>query len=280
MVGLALAGGGVKGAAHIGAIKALEENKIKISAVAGASIGSIVAVLLAMGYTSDQMLEIFEHFSKEIFKAEPNYLVSNIKSSGRILGKGALSGEAIELAINECAKIKGISKISDIKMPISIPTVDIIDCKEYVFTNNKTEDDIKYISDISIGKAVRASCSYPAIFAPCEYKKHKFIDGGVLDNIPTAELSKLDVDKIITIKFPPDTNSNPKTIYDVAFKAIDIIFDDRDLKRVQNSDYIINITLDSSTVFNVKKIKECYNKGYIETISNIKKIKEVLNKKV
>ena len=280
MIGLALSGGGVKGAAHIGAIKALEENNIKIDAVSGTSIGSIVASLFAMGYTSDQMLEIFEHFSKEIFRAEPNYIVSNVKKSGRILGKGALSGETIELAITECAKLKQISNITDIKMPICIPTVDIINCKKYVFTNKEFDDKEKYINDISIGKAVRASCSYPAIFAPCEYKTHKFVDGGVLDNVPTDELSKLGVDKIITIKFPPQLNNNPKTIYDVAFKAIDIIFHDRDEKKIQNSDYIINIPLESSTVFNVKKIKDCYNKGYIETISNIKKIKEVLNMKL
>ena len=51
-IGLALAGGGVRGAAHIGAIKALEENGIKIDAVAGTSAGSIVAALYGMGYTT------------------------------------------------------------------------------------------------------------------------------------------------------------------------------------------------------------------------------------
>ena len=58
-LGLALAGGGVKGAAHIGVIKALEENDIKIDTIAGTSIGSIVASLYAMGYQPEKMLEIF-----------------------------------------------------------------------------------------------------------------------------------------------------------------------------------------------------------------------------
>ena len=60
-LGLALAGGGVKGAAHIGVIKALEENGIEIDAVAGTSIGSIVAALYSMGYSTEKMLEILKN---------------------------------------------------------------------------------------------------------------------------------------------------------------------------------------------------------------------------
>ena len=136
-IGLVLSGGGVKGAAHIGAIKAFEESNIEIAAVAGTSIGSIIAALFAMGYNSKQMLDIFEHFSKDIFKADPNYFMSNIKSSRKLLGYGALSGESIENAINECAKLKNIKKIKDVPKLLSIPTVDIIDCQEYICTNKK-----------------------------------------------------------------------------------------------------------------------------------------------
>ena len=63
-VGLALAGGGVKGASHIGVIKALQENGIEVDYVGGTSIGSIVASLFAMGYTTEEMLKLFKYFSK------------------------------------------------------------------------------------------------------------------------------------------------------------------------------------------------------------------------
>ena len=122
-IGLALSGGGIKGTAHIGAIKAFEENKIKIDAVTGTSIGSIIAALFAMGYNSDQMLDLFNYFAKDIFKAEPKYLVSNLRTSKRLLGCGVLSGEAIEVLVNECAKLKGINSILDVKMPIAMPSV-------------------------------------------------------------------------------------------------------------------------------------------------------------
>ena len=64
-IGLALAGGGVRGAAHIGVIKALEENGIEVGYIGGTSIGSIVAAFYAMGYTTDEMYKLFKYFSKD-----------------------------------------------------------------------------------------------------------------------------------------------------------------------------------------------------------------------
>lgn len=159
-LGLALAGGGVKGAAHIGVIKALEENGIKVEAVAGTSIGSIVASLYAMGYTTEKMLEIFKYFAKEIMKTDARHFAGNLKTSKRLLGYGLLSGENTEIALKECARAKGIRKIQDIKMPISIPTVDIVESKKYVFTNANFEENY-YINNAYIEKTVRASSSYP-----------------------------------------------------------------------------------------------------------------------
>lgn len=160
-LGLALAGGGVKGAAHIGVIKALEENGIKIDIVAGTSIGSIVASLYAMGYSTEKMLEIFKYFAKEIMRTDARHLAGNLKTTKRLLGYGLLSGENTEIALKECAKSKGIKKIKDIKMPISIPTVDIVESKKYVFTNSSELEEDYYIKDCLIEKAVRASSSYP-----------------------------------------------------------------------------------------------------------------------
>ena len=162
-IGLALAGGGVKGAAHIGVIKALEENGIKIDAIAGTSIGSIVASLYAMGYTTEEMLKIFRYSSKEIMKTSPKRLVGNLKATRMLLGDGLISGENIEIAISECAKQKQINTMNEIKMPISIPTVNIVNSKKYVFTNGNLDEEY-YIKNAPIAKAVRASSSYPRSF--------------------------------------------------------------------------------------------------------------------
>ena len=274
-LGLALAGGGVKGAAHIGVIKALEDNNITIYAIGGTSIGSIVAALYAMGYSTEKMLEIFHFFAKEIMKANPKHVVNNVRKTRKILGYGLLSGESIEIAVKECAKSKNIKNITDIKMPLVIPTVDILDSKEYVFTNAKKVQE-NHLNSISIETAVRASCSYPVIFEPCEYEGHQFVDGGILDNLPAKEVRKLGVDKVLSVKFSAGLNFKPKNAYDIAFKAVDILFDNRSQEAVKESDYTLELDLSEASVFNIKKIDYCYNIGYITTISRMKEIKKII----
>ena len=65
-LGLCLSGGGIKGVAHVGAIKALEEENIKFDAIAGTSAGSIVACMYACDYTSMQMYDFFKEYAKKI----------------------------------------------------------------------------------------------------------------------------------------------------------------------------------------------------------------------
>lgn len=298
-IGLALAGGGVKGAAHIGVLKALEENEINIDMLSGASIGSIVAVLYAMGYKTDEMLKLFKYFSKEILRAEPKYFAYNVRNVKNIFGYGFLSGESIERAINECGKLKNITNIRELNMPVAITTVDIIKSKKHVFTNNTksgieykvdgknkngeyitktTGNEDMYLKDINIGKAVRASCSYPGMFAPCDVGKYRFVDGGVLDNIPAGELRKMEADKVISVKFSAGGDYNPKSILEVAMKSIDILFDSRTHEATKASDFVLDLELPEASVFNIKKIDYCYQKGYEKTLEYINEIKEIIGK--
>ena len=88
------------------------------------------------------------------------------------------SGENIEKAYNNIAIKKGVKRIGDIqKMPLVIPAVDVMTSKEYIFTNQipeKAQDKSQYITNITVGKAVRASSSFPAVFTPCEFDNHAF----------------------------------------------------------------------------------------------------------
>lgn len=274
-LGLALAGGGVRGAAHIGVIKALEENGIKIDMISGTSIGSIAAALYSMGYSTDKMLEIFKYSAKEIMKTNRRYYIDNIKTSKRLLGYGLISGENIEIAIKQCAIEKNIKYIKDIKMPISIPTVDINDSKKYVFTNADFNDD-EYINEALIEKAVRASCSYPGIFNPCNYLHHRFVDGGIFDNAPADEVKKLGADKVLTVKFSAGGNFEPKNIFEVINKSVDLIIDGRNHEATKESDFVLDIDLTHITAFNTSKIEYCYNVGYITALENIRKIKKMI----
>ena len=62
------------------------------------------------------------------------------------------------------------------------------------------------------------------VFSPCIYMNHKFVDGGIIDNVPAGEVRKLGVDKVLTIKFANDLESDPKGIFEIVFKSIDLLF--------------------------------------------------------
>lgn len=277
-LGMAFAGGGVKAAAHIGVLKALEENGIKIDMVGGTSAGSMVAVLYALGYTPKEMLKLFQYFSKMIMKGSPTYISPDGKKTLSIRVGGLLSGESIYEATKEAARYKGITKIKDLPIPIAIPSVDIDLGEKYVFTNSKAEGK-KYIKNASIATAVRASSSYPGVFAPCLYSDHKFVDGGILDNVPADEVRKLGADKVIAVKFALNRKGKTRGVAGVATKAIDIMFDKRASDEVATADFVLNINTKGVNVFDIKKISECYQYGYEQTITKMNEIKKIVNPK-
>lgn len=165
-IGVALSGGGIKGIAHAGVLKAFEENDIKIDVIGGTSSGSLVATLYAMGYSPRYIYLLFQRYAKDIVSMDFLPLFNGMSSfikNKKFQIVGFNNGKKLENEYNSLAMQKGIEKISDIKMPLVIPTVDINSAKEYVFTNYipDKEDKDKYISDIPIGLAVRASSSFP-----------------------------------------------------------------------------------------------------------------------
>ncbi len=274
-LGVAFSGGGVKGAAHIGVLKALRENNIKIDAVAGTSAGSIVATLYALGYTPDEMIKLFRYFAKGMLKANPGDVVTNVRNGKGLRIEGALSSINVELAMQEVAKYKNVNKINEIEIPIAIPTVDINTSKKYVFTNYNQEENY-YIKDIEIAKAVRASCTYPGVYAPFDYEEYRFVDGGVLDNIPADEVKKLGIDKILTIKFVLNKNFKPKGIYGIMMKCVDTIYEGLSQNAIEMSDYLCDIDVSKANAFSIRKIDYCYEEGYKYAISKINEIRKML----
>ena len=166
--------------------------------------------------------------------------------------------------------------MQDIKMPVVIPAVDLMDCREYVFTNNPPKNEDRYITDISVGKAVRASSSFSAVFSPCEYKEHAFIDGGALDNIPIEEVKKQGADIVIGVKFNSEEITEDSNIMDMTMKTIDIMGEKISENNLKQANYILNVYTDKTGLLDVDKLDSCYKYGYNAVIENLDKIKEVI----
>lgn len=276
-IGLALSGGGIKGASHIGVIQALQEAGIKADMVAGTSIGSIVAALYAMEYTPKEMVKLFNYFSKLIFKNSTMYTDPKGKKTLSIQAGGIYSGESIAMAVAEAGKYKNVKKLTDLKIPIAIPAVDINDSRKYIFTNMEKIDDT-YLNKADISVAVRASSSYPGIFAPCIYNKHKFLDGGLLDNVPVDEAKKLGADKVIAVRFKLNKTAKTVGMRSTLNKGIDIMFNKIETEEVKKADYVLEIDTKNVNPFDFKQSNKCYKLGYEQTKAEINKIKEIILK--
>lgn len=276
-LGLALSGGGIRGIAHAGVLKALEENEIYIDVIGGTSSGALISSLYAMGYSPYYIYILFKKYAKDIV----NMNVKNFLSLRRNNIVGFRTGENIEKIYNNLALRKGIKTMEDIKMPIVIPTVDVSDSREYIFTNNSPDSEEKYnkyITDISVGKAVRASSSFPAVFCPCEYKEHKFLDGGALDNIPVIEVKKQGATKVIAVNFKADDIDENSNVMDIAMRTIDIMGNKISEESLQISDYVLTVQTDKTGLLDVEKLDSCYKYGYNAVIQNLSKIKECIDK--
>ena len=276
-LGVALSGGGIRGVAHAGALKAFEENGIKIDTIGGTSSGSLVAVLYAMGYTPYYIYILFKRYAQELVAIETTPIINTVSSfitNKKFQIYGFNSGEAIEKAYNEIALRKGIRYMSDIKMPIVIPAVDVKTSKEYVFTNKRNKS--KYISDIPVGTAVRASSSFPGVFCPCVYKEFRFLDGGILDNIPVNEVKKLGADKVIAINFKADDIDETSNFMDISMRILDIMGNKISEESLQNSDFILTIQTDKTGLLDINQIDSCYKYGYKSALKNLSKIKSIL----
>ena len=282
-LGIALSGGGIRGIAHAGVLKALEENNIQIDAIGGTSSGSIISTLYAMGYSPYYIYILFKRYAKDLLNQNSITTITSLKNfmaNKKTNFSGFYSGEEIENAFNEIAKRKGIKNIADIKIPIVIPAVDIQDSNEYIFTNNipnEIENKEKYITNISIGKAIRASSSFPVAFDLCEYEKHKFLDGGILDNFPSLEVKKQGVDKVLTINFKADDIDENSNLMDIVMRSIDIMGNKISEENIKSSDMVLTVQTDKTGLLEIEKLDDCYKYGYRQAINNMDKIKKLIN---
>ncbi len=280
-VGVSLAGGGIRGIAHVGVLKALEENNIKVAAIAGTSAGSIIATLYAMGYSPYYIYLLFKRYARDIINIRSKPIINGITNfirNNKIGIAGLSDGNEFEKMYDELARKKGFRLIGDIKMPLLVSAVDIGESKEYIFTNCASRKNIKdnYITEIGIGRAVRASSSFPAIFCPCEYKNHIFMDGGVLNNLPTEELKKVYTGKIISVNFESDPVYNDYDIMNIIMKALDIMGNKLSINSLKKSDFVLTVPTDGTGLIDVDKMDICYKYGYEIAIKNIDKIRKML----
>ncbi len=201
-IGLTLSGGGAKGLAHIGVLKAIDSAGLKVDYVTGTSMGSIIGALYAAGYSADSI-------EKMTRKLDWDLLLSNTASlrSLSMDEKGEYGKYAAELPwVNRGFKLPGgVLESEEIWLMLSELFFPVYNTKDF----SKFSKGFKCIAtDVSTGEgviidkgeivsAVRSSMAIPSVFTPVNYNGRKFVDGGVVRNFPVSDAKNMGADIVI-----------------------------------------------------------------------------------
>jgi NTE family protein len=198
-IALVLGGGAARGFAHVGVIRALEQEKIPIHMIVGTSVGSLIGAL----YASDPNSFNLEWLSFSIEKDDIfDYSVIYSKM-------GPVQGERLEKFVQTKVKAKTMEQM---KIPFYAVATDLNEGNTWVFEKG------------SVAKAVRASSSIPGIFQPLELGGKMYVDGGVTDNLPVDVARAKGADIIIAVNISKNIrNPQINTLIDVIMQSIDIM---------------------------------------------------------
>ncbi|MBP1622350.1 MAG: patatin, partial [Acidobacteria bacterium] len=204
-IGLALSGGGARGAAHVGILRVLEQERIPIHCIAGTSFGALVGGLYSLGYSPDEIERIFTNQDWEnIFSDAPERSLtrlierSNARYQARIsfhgwspeLPSGLLAGQRLTEVLDKLITDRLLRAGYDFdKLPIPFRAVatNLLDGKAYVFRKG------------SMTEALRASMSIPLLFTPLEKDGMLLADGGLVDNLPVEVAQSMGADIVIAV---------------------------------------------------------------------------------
>jgi NTE family protein len=242
---LALGSGGAKGFAHLGALRAFEDNGIEIDLVAGTSIGSIIGAFYCDGYTSVDILELL---SRVDFSEIVNPVIVRMDTIGLF--------KVIDREI-------GSLQIQELKKPFRAVATEIESGNEKVFSSG------------SVASALCASCCMPPFFRPVVIDGKRYVDGAYTNSIPADVVRELGADYVIGIDLKTESRINALKKIIPTYKSS---VKEPWKKGYDNSDVMLHPDLNGYTSLSFGSSRQIYDIGYQLAIENIPKIKSDLDR--
>jgi NTE family protein len=201
-IGLTLSGGGAKGLAHIGILKAIDSAGLKIDYITGTSMGSILGALYAIGYSADSIEKIARHIDWDLLLSNQSSMRSIIMEEKNEYGKydielpwvnnwfrfstGVIEGQELWLKFAELFRpVYQIKDFGRFSIPFKCIAADISTGEAVVLDTGE------------IVTALRASMAIPSVFTAVEYEGKKLVDGGIVRNFPVKDVRKMGADLVI-----------------------------------------------------------------------------------
>ena len=269
--GLALSGGGIRGAVHIGILQALIENSLYPDIIAGSSAGSIVGLLYCAGIPPKKMISLISQYEDSIINEEYSTYALTIH-------KGLIKGDYIELALRTITKGKSFHQLSP---KLAVVTTNVVTGKGIIFTNTdlaKTKSrDYIFSNKAQPWEAVRASISIPAIFVPKKIGKDTLVDGSLVSHVPVDVLKHLGTEKVVGINLDFGLSSKVNNAPQLIMQTINIM--GKKLSETILTSYA-NIIIEPKTgkvnFWEINKTSELVEIGKKAVYENLTALKELL----
>ncbi len=247
-VGLALSGGGTRGLAHIGVLKAFHEQRIGFDCVAGTSIGSFIGSLYCAGVGTDAMIE-----------------EARLVQKRELLSRFWLNSDSanIERIANRLLVDKTFDQLD---IPFAAVAVDVM-------TGNET-----VLDSGPVAKAVSASCAVPALFKPVQMGDMVLVDGGLLNNMPADVCRQMGAELVIGVDLNHSRGSGARSrrLPDILVATWAITTKTTMYKGQQNSDVVIEPELREFSRASLDNIDEMVAEGYRAAMEKMPQIKKLL----
>ena len=243
--GLVLSGGGTRGFAHLGVIDALNDNGIKPDIISGTSAGAIAGVFIASGKTPKEIRDLLKKGS--FFKYTKIQFPKD----------GLMKLDGLKELLQKEIKVK---KLEDLKIPL------------YVSISNLNTGEIEYHNKGNLGELVMASASIPILFSPVGIGGSRYVDGGLLDNIPIEPI-KNDCEQIIVSNISPIKHRKEiKNLIEITTRTFYMSVN-ANMKEVKQSSniYIEPDGIESYEILSLSHANELYKIGYKSTVNILKK---------
>ncbi|MDZ7716272.1 MAG: patatin-like phospholipase family protein [Balneolaceae bacterium] len=235
-IGLALGSGAALGAAHIGVLKALEENNLKPDYIAGTSIGALVGALYAFGIPVKEI---------EIIAEELDWLdISGFTLSGM----GLLSNDELGELISE--------RVGDV-------TFDQANIRLAVITTDISSGEKVVLKEGNVSQAIKASTCIPVIFEPVEINGRMLVDGGLMESIPVTPLKDFSAEYLIGVDLKSDRKyKRPEDLIDVLNNTLEIALIHLAKVKMDEVDLLIQPELGKFSRTDTSHTKEMIDLGY------------------
>jgi len=276
VIGLALGGGGAQAMSEVGVLQWFEEHHIPVDVIAGTSMGSIIGALYATGHTPAEMKQILTEDSiSSVFRIEQAYSAQSFRRredsrdvpNGVTVGlrhgvqfRNSLLTEAglNELLEKQFLRYNDQTDFNRLPIPFRCQATDLTDAKTVTFARGSLRD------------AVLASASIPGVFRPFEMDGHEFVDGAILENLPTPDVKAMGAQVVlaVSLKLAPVGNGDLSNILGVLQRAFAVGIEVNEQRDRKLANLVITPDVSGYSAASYLKVEDLAARGYASAEAN------------